>query len=97
MAAEQIGRRGFCLEYEPAFVDVAIRRWQAYTKIDAVLEGDGRTFDEIAEERLKEIAGSALACSDANWAHPRTALGEHRVELSDQTLVNDAGKPEAFA
>jgi DNA modification methylase len=60
MAAEKIGRRCFGIEYEPAFVDVAIRRWQAYSKADAILEGDGRTFDEIAAERLaiREIASA---------------------------------------
>jgi DNA modification methylase len=52
MAAERIGRLCFGLEYEPAYVDVTVRRWQAYTKADAILEGDGRTFDEIATERL---------------------------------------------
>ena len=52
MAGEKIGRRCFGLEYEPAYVDVTVRRWQAYTKADAILEGDGRTFDEIAAERL---------------------------------------------
>jgi DNA modification methylase len=52
MAAEKIGRIAYGLEIEPAFVDVSIRRWQAYTKSEAILEGDGRTFDEIAAERL---------------------------------------------
>ena len=56
MAAEKIGRRCYGLEYEPTFVDVAIRRWQAYTKADAILEGDGRTFDEIMAERLAAAA-----------------------------------------
>lgn len=51
MAAERVGRRGFGLELDPLYVDVAIRRWQAFTKRDAVLLGDGRTFDEISEER----------------------------------------------
>ena len=55
MAAEKIGRQCFGLEYEPAFVDVAIRRWQAYSNADALLEGDGRTFDEIAAERLEAL------------------------------------------
>ena len=68
MAAEKIGRRCFGLEYEPAFVDVAVRRWQAYTKVDAILDGDGRTFDEIAEERLKAM--SALASSVAGPTAP---------------------------
>jgi DNA modification methylase len=52
LAAEKIGRRGYGLEFEPRYVDVAIRRWEKYTKSDAVLEGDGRTFAEIATERL---------------------------------------------
>lgn len=52
MAAEKIGRLCFGLEYEPTYVDVMVRRWQVYTKADAILEGDGRTFDEIAAERL---------------------------------------------
>lgn len=51
IAAERTGRRCCGIEYEPAYVDVAIRRWQALTKSDATLEGNGRTFEEIAAER----------------------------------------------
>ena len=51
MAAERVGRRGFGLELDPLYVDVAIRGWQALTKREASLGGDGRTFDEISEER----------------------------------------------
>jgi DNA modification methylase len=62
IAAEKIGRRCYSLEYEPAFIDVAIRRWQAYTHCDAILEGDGRTFEEIEAERLSgAMAGQAPA------------------------------------
>jgi hypothetical protein len=55
MAAEKIGRKAYCIEYEASFVDVAIRRWQAYTKKDVILDGDGRTFEEIAAERLASV------------------------------------------
>jgi DNA modification methylase len=57
IAAEKTGRRCCGIEYEPGYVDVAIRRWQAFTKSDARFEDDGRTFDEIAAERssAKEI------------------------------------------
>jgi DNA modification methylase len=48
MAAEQIGRRAFCMEIDPHYADVAIRRWQAFTRRDAVLESTGRTFDDLA-------------------------------------------------
>jgi DNA modification methylase len=51
LAAEKVGRIGFGLEYEPRYIDVAIQRWQALTRLDAVLEGDGRTYEEIAEAR----------------------------------------------
>jgi ParB-like chromosome segregation protein Spo0J len=60
MAAEKIGRRCNAIEYEPTYVDVAIRRWQAYSKKDAVLDGDGRTFDEIAAARRKADAPPAV-------------------------------------
>jgi hypothetical protein len=33
-----------------------VRRWQEYTGNRAALEGDGRAFEEIALERLKEAA-----------------------------------------
>jgi DNA modification methylase len=52
LAAEKIGRRGYALEFEPRYVDVSVRRWQAYTKSEAVLHGDGRTFAELEIERM---------------------------------------------
>lgn len=51
LAAEKVGRRAFGLEIDPAYVDVAVRRWQGFTRADAVRAGDGCTFDEIAAER----------------------------------------------
>jgi DNA modification methylase len=48
MAAERVGRRAYGLEMDPLYVDVAVRRWQAYTRRDAVLTGTGETFDEAA-------------------------------------------------
>jgi DNA modification methylase len=52
LAAERVGRRARTLELEPRFVDVAIRRWQAFTRRDALHADNGRSFDEIAAERL---------------------------------------------
>jgi DNA modification methylase len=48
VAAEKTGRRAYGLEIEPAYVDVAIRRWQALTRREACLVGDTRTFREVA-------------------------------------------------
>jgi DNA modification methylase len=68
LAAERTGRRGYGLEFEPRYVDVAIRRWEKYTRSDAILEGDGRPFTEIAAERLgseNAVAPSSPRSPDA--------------------------------
>jgi DNA modification methylase len=54
MAAEQIGRRAFCIEIDPRYVDVAIRRWQRFTGKDATLESTGQTFDEVPTARASK-------------------------------------------
>lgn len=43
----------------PAYVDVAVERWQAETGKDAILDGDGRTFAEVKTERLGETPAAA--------------------------------------
>jgi DNA modification methylase len=50
IAAERTGRRARALEIDPAYVDVAIRRWQAYTKV-ARLAATGQSFEEVEEQR----------------------------------------------
>jgi DNA modification methylase len=52
VAAEQTGRSCLCLEISPAYVDVSVKRWQDFTGKLATLDGDGRTFDEVAAQRL---------------------------------------------
>lgn len=51
IAAEMTGRCCHAIELNPAYVDVAITRWQAFTGKQATLDGDGRAFDEIASDR----------------------------------------------
>ena len=51
IAAERTGRRGRAIEIEPRYVDVAIRRWQAYTGKSATLVGTGQGFEEVEAER----------------------------------------------
>ena len=51
IAGEMTGRHVYAIELSPAYVDVAVKRWQDFTGQAATLEGDGRTFDEIAASR----------------------------------------------
>lgn len=55
LAAERVGRRAFGLELDPLYVDVAVRRWQTFTKRDAVLQNTGQTFDEVAVARMPRV------------------------------------------
>lgn len=51
IAAETCGRVCYASEVTPTYVDTTVRRWQAFTGKTATLDGDGRTFDEVKEER----------------------------------------------
>ncbi len=59
MAGEANGRRVYAMEIGPAYVDVAVERWQAETGRAAILDGDGRTFAEVKDERLGDKADAA--------------------------------------
>jgi DNA modification methylase len=48
IAAQSVGRVCFAIELEPLFVDVAIRRWQAFTGEKAMRLGDGADFEAFA-------------------------------------------------
>ncbi len=51
IAAETTGRRCLAMELDPAYCDVIVRRWEAFTGRSTVLDGDGRAFNEIAAGR----------------------------------------------
>ncbi len=52
IAAETCGRRARLLEYDPAYCDTIIRRWEGYAGKPATLSDGGRSFEEVAAERL---------------------------------------------
>jgi DNA modification methylase len=51
IGCERRGRKARLMELDPKYADCIVRRWQEYTGKQAVLDGDGRTFDQIAGER----------------------------------------------
>ena len=65
IAAETTGRVCHAVELDPAYVDVALMRWQAFTDKEAVLEGNGRSFAALRADRA--------ANTDANGDAPRAA------------------------
>jgi len=64
IAAEKLARRCRAMEISPAFVDVAVLRWERATGKEAILDGDGRTFRQLLLERrghFVELAGAGTA------------------------------------
>ena len=59
IAAEVAGRVCHAVELAPAYVDVAVLRWQAFTGQQAVLEGGRATFADVAAERALEATVAA--------------------------------------
>ena len=48
IAAETVGRICLAVELSPAYVDVAVRRWQAFTGRKAIRLSEGRGVDETS-------------------------------------------------
>ncbi|WP_409410627.1 DNA methyltransferase [Bradyrhizobium sp. AUGA SZCCT0160] len=57
IAAEMTGRSCFAIDIDPAYVDVTVQRWQAFTGEVARLDQDGRSFAEMEAERRHESVG----------------------------------------
>jgi DNA modification methylase len=51
IAAEMSGRVCYGCEISPPYVDIIVRRWQEFTGRQAVLDGDGRSFEATGVER----------------------------------------------
>jgi len=51
IAAEQTGRCARLIEYDPAYCDVILRRYEQLTGKRATLAGTGQSFELVAEER----------------------------------------------
>jgi DNA modification methylase len=48
IACERTGRQARLIELDPRYCDVIVKRWQEQTGRAAMLEGDGRSFDDIS-------------------------------------------------
>lgn len=58
IAGEMTGRHIYAVELNPAYVDVAVERWQAFTGRDAIHEATGQTFAQV---KAGQSAGSDMS------------------------------------
>ena len=59
IAGEMTGRCIYAMELSPEYVDVAVKRWQDFTGQKATLESTGRTFEDMASDRVKTLESAA--------------------------------------
>lgn len=58
IACEKTKRTWFGMEMAEHYCDVGLMRWEKFTGKKALLESDGRTFDEVKADRIKqEVSG----------------------------------------
>ena len=94
IAAEITGRSCHAIELNPAYVDVAVRRWQDFTGETAVLEGDGRTFVEVsADRRPSEDAAAPVPRVEGSTAPEKGRDGLHE----ERSRVEDLEESSLFA
>ena len=72
IAAERTGRRGYALELDPKYVDVAIERWQQLTGEEAIHDETGLTLTDL--KAWREIEGEANeTCTEDNDGEKETS------------------------
>jgi DNA modification methylase len=55
-ACEKAGRQARLVELEPKYVDTIILRWQEFSGGTATMDGDRRSFEEVAAGRKAAAA-----------------------------------------
>jgi DNA modification methylase len=91
LAAEKVARVAIGIEYEPRYVDVAILRWQRMTKLEAILAGDGRSFEDMGATR-------AIETEKLNPHDQKPAVGQsppNRAVGDPGAILSTATKPKA--
>jgi DNA modification methylase len=61
IGAEMTGRTCVGVEISPAYVDVTLKRWQAFTGRTTTHEASGQSFEERADNRDRAPSGAADA------------------------------------
>jgi len=75
IAAEATGRICLTIELDPLYVDVSVRRWQAFTGRKAMLAGEQASFAEVA----------ALRGEQPNPSDPISREGDAPCAAGDQS------------
>ena len=82
LAAEQTGRRGYGIELDPRYVDLALQRLAGVTGLEPVHAETGMSFAELQAVRIGEAGHRAQTGADQSFecAQPQSSTGDSRAE-----------------
>jgi DNA modification methylase len=60
IAAHKTGRRARLIEFDPAYCDQILRRFQKVTGKEARLAATGQKFEAVGEDRARDLAADSL-------------------------------------
>jgi hypothetical protein len=75
IAAQKSGRLGRLIEYDPAYCDVILRRFEAVTATSAILARTGQTFEDVAA-----TCAQSETLHDPNKGDAKTTAPGERVQ-----------------
>ena len=61
IAAQKAGRRARLIEYDPAYCDVIVKRYEGLTGDRARLSGTGQAFEDVAEQRAEALGNGKIS------------------------------------
>jgi DNA modification methylase len=63
IAAQKSGRRARLIEYDPAYCDVILKRYEALTGDKGVFSGTGQTFEDVTDQRAETASHGETNCA----------------------------------
>jgi DNA modification methylase len=89
IAGQITGRRVFAIELSPAYVDVAVHRWQSFAGKEAILEATGETFAATAAVRGISQNAAPRAAPKAHNPTPKTKHTPAPTSQQDPSHIDD--------
>ena len=92
IACEGLGRRCRGFEIDPRYADVIVERWQETTGEQAVLDGAGETFGQVAcIARVRDLDEVVALANDTPYGLGATVFGGDVEKTAEVARRLDAG------
>ena len=87
IAAEKTGRKAYVIELDPAYVDVAIKRFETLYGVEAIHAESGKSFATVRQERLckdKSLTETSVKRRQRYVSTPTESSNNATAQASDR-------------